>query len=200
MKWSLEQLQSICNELKDEREIGIMKKYGDNAKRYTAIFILFHVSNLIAIASVPFVLYILDITILHINDEYHLSHMIQMLLPKHFVGRENYFYLIFLHSSAAACIGGVVLIATAMMCITYIKHACGMFRIASYRIEKAVNKLKNDYLKNDVIIYKEIIEAVDIHRKAIKFTALFFSGFQQSRFFLIIIAVITLSLNLYGVS
>jgi len=31
----LEQLQNICNELKDENEIIIMKKYGNNAKYYT---------------------------------------------------------------------------------------------------------------------------------------------------------------------
>jgi len=39
MKWSLDQLQHICNELKDEKEIDIMKRYGDNARRYTAILI-----------------------------------------------------------------------------------------------------------------------------------------------------------------
>jgi len=33
----LEQLQDICNELKDEKEIDIMKKYGENARRYTAL-------------------------------------------------------------------------------------------------------------------------------------------------------------------
>jgi len=40
----------------------------------------------------------------------------------------------------------------------------------SYRIEKAmaVNMLNNVYLKNEIIMYKEIIHAVDIHRKAMK--------------------------------
>lgn len=31
------QLQHVYDELKDEKEIAIMKKYGDNAKRYTAV-------------------------------------------------------------------------------------------------------------------------------------------------------------------
>lgn len=35
----LEQLQYICNELKDENEIAIIINYGNNAKRYTAIFL-----------------------------------------------------------------------------------------------------------------------------------------------------------------
>ncbi|XP_011702022.1 PREDICTED: uncharacterized protein LOC105458426 isoform X1 [Wasmannia auropunctata] len=36
---SLEQLQCICDDLKDEKEINIMKKYGTDAKRYTALFV-----------------------------------------------------------------------------------------------------------------------------------------------------------------
>ncbi|XP_071562691.1 uncharacterized protein [Temnothorax nylanderi] len=72
-----------------------------------------------------------------------------------------------------------------MWLYAYIKHACGMFRIASYRIEKAlmtniVKKVSlNDEiimykemsvsLKDEIIMYKEMILAVDIHRKAIKF-------------------------------
>lgn len=35
MKNLLEQLQSICNELKDENEIIIMRKYGRDAQHYT---------------------------------------------------------------------------------------------------------------------------------------------------------------------
>jgi len=33
----LEQLQDICDELKDENEIAIILKYGNNAKHCTAI-------------------------------------------------------------------------------------------------------------------------------------------------------------------
>ncbi|XP_014478942.1 PREDICTED: uncharacterized protein LOC106746660 [Dinoponera quadriceps] len=56
------------------------------------------------------------------------------------------------------------------MLMAYMKHICGMFRIASYRIEQA---LPNDItrkisVKNETTIYKEIICAVDIHRKAMK--------------------------------
>ncbi|TGZ32044.1 hypothetical protein DBV15_03839 [Temnothorax longispinosus] len=161
-----------------------------------------NVCNIISIVLFPFVLYIFD-TVLRIN-EYHptINRLIQMIIPKHFVGRENYYYIIILHSGSTIIIGGIIQVATMTMCVAYIKHACGMFRIASYRIEKAiaVNTLKNVSLENEIIMYREIIHAVDIHRKAIKATALFFSGFQRSRFVLLIIGVLTLSLNLYGVS
>jgi len=35
----MERLQQICNELKDENELNIMKEYGNNVKRYTTVFI-----------------------------------------------------------------------------------------------------------------------------------------------------------------
>jgi len=40
----------------------------------------------------------------------------------------------------------------------------------SYRIEEAilVNMLKNVNIKNEIIMYKELIHAIEIHRRAIK--------------------------------
>ncbi|KAL0101193.1 hypothetical protein PUN28_018795 [Cardiocondyla obscurior] len=190
----------ICDELKDEKEIDIMKKCGDDTRRYTILLILLDVINLIVIPLLPFLLYAYDV-LLRIN-KYHISNVIHMLIPKHFLGRDNYIYLIILHSGSSIAIGGLILIATMTMCVAYIKHACGMFKIASYRIEKAIaiNMLKNSSLENEFMMYREIIHAVDIHRKAMKSTILFFSGFQRSRFILLIIGVLTLSLNFYEIS
>ncbi|XP_025073673.1 uncharacterized protein LOC105425585 [Pogonomyrmex barbatus] len=198
MKWSLEQLQHIYNELKDEKEIDIIKRYGNNAKHFTAIVILFHINNLILGFFMPFALYAFN----GILNKQDIKRVIQTIIPKHFVGREHYFYLIYLHIGMAVTVGGTATVATGMMLIAYIIHACGIFRIASYRIEKAIaiNTLNNINLQNEITMYKQIIHAVDIHRKAIKFTALFFSGFDQSRLALIMFAVICLSLNLYGIS
>jgi len=37
MRYLLEELQYICNELKNEDEIAIMKEYGNDSKRFTLI-------------------------------------------------------------------------------------------------------------------------------------------------------------------
>lgn len=37
MKFLMDKLQHICNDLKDENEIAIITKYGNIAKRLTAI-------------------------------------------------------------------------------------------------------------------------------------------------------------------
>ncbi|XP_011705605.1 PREDICTED: uncharacterized protein LOC105460813 [Wasmannia auropunctata] len=39
VKYLMEQLQQICNELKNENEINIMKEYGNYVKRYTVALI-----------------------------------------------------------------------------------------------------------------------------------------------------------------
>lgn len=89
---------------------------------------MFHISNIIAVILLPAVLYILDVVLA--TNEYHLTHVMQMVLPKHFVGRENYSYLIILHTGGAVFIGGTVLVATGMMLVACVIHACGIFKIA----------------------------------------------------------------------
>ncbi|KAL6424972.1 hypothetical protein ACFW04_009362 [Cataglyphis niger] len=132
VKSLLEQLQNICSELRDENEVIIMKKCGDNAKRYTVKII-------------------------------------------------------------AICIGGTAFIGTGTMLIAYLKHACGI-----YRIEQAmVTHNLQTSLQNEIIIYKGIICAVDIHRKAIEFSKSLISRFEGTFFFLIGFDVICLSLNLF---
>ncbi|XP_018342332.1 PREDICTED: odorant receptor 4-like [Trachymyrmex septentrionalis] len=64
------------------------------------------------------------------------------------------------------------------MLIGYLKHACGMFKIASYRIERAmINEIFKNNMKNEITIYKAMIYAVDIHRKAMK--SMVFQIFQS---------------------
>ncbi|XP_070152573.1 odorant receptor 22c-like isoform X2 [Polyergus mexicanus] len=136
----LKQLQCICNELKDENELAIIKKYGYNTRRCTAI-----------------------ITFL--------------------------------------CIGGTTMTATGTMILGCFIHACGMFHIASYRIEQAMSTkmLKNINLKNQTMINKKIFYAVEIHRKAMKFIDMLISSFEGSFLLLIMFCVISLSLNIFAV-
>ncbi|XP_018317169.1 uncharacterized protein [Mycetomoellerius zeteki] len=112
------------------------------------------------------------------------------------IDQEKYFYLIMLHALAATYIGTIAMMATGTTLLAYLQHICGMFSIASYRIEQAINILQKDELKNESKIYKKIIYAVDIHRKAMEFTDFLISNFEGSFFFLIVIGITCLSLNL----
>ncbi|XP_071556192.1 uncharacterized protein, partial [Temnothorax nylanderi] len=131
-----------------------------------------------------------------------LHRLLQNIMPVYYVNQEKYIYLLLLHLYAVNLTGGTAMVAVGIMILGYLKHVCGMFRIASYRIEKALmtNIVKKVSLKDEIIMYKEIILAVDIHRKAIKFSEVLFDNFQGSFFFLITVGVICLSLNLYGIT
>ncbi|KAL6445408.1 hypothetical protein ACFW04_002295 [Cataglyphis niger] len=80
------------------------------------------------------------------------------------------------------------------MLIAYIQYICGMFRIASYRIEN-IMQIHISQKKN--LVYKSIVSAVDMHRKAMKFSDYFISRFEISFMLLIIFGVLTLSLNIF---
>ncbi|XP_011350797.1 uncharacterized protein LOC105287078 isoform X4 [Ooceraea biroi] len=99
------------------------------------------------------------------------------------------------------CIGGFVMLATGTILITYFQHACGMFRIASYRIEQAmtIGTLDKGCLGNDNLIYKGLIYAVDMHRKAMKFSDSSVSKFKVMISLLLIFGVICWSLNLFRI-
>ncbi|KAL6424974.1 hypothetical protein ACFW04_009362 [Cataglyphis niger] len=191
VKSLLEQLQNICSELRDENEVIIMKKCGDNAKRYTVKIIGISICSILIVYFVQIWSYILD-TVLPMNESRSHS-ATQQILTEYFVDQEKYFYLILLHMNIAICIGGTAFIGTGTMLIAYLKHACGI-----YRIEQAmVTHNLQTSLQNEIIIYKGIICAVDIHRKAIEFSKSLISRFEGTFFFLIGFDVICLSLNLF---
>ncbi|XP_071560141.1 uncharacterized protein [Temnothorax nylanderi] len=167
VKYLLEQLQHLYNELTDENEINIIEKYSNNAKRYTIIFLLFSmftVSALILYIFWPHISNILFIT----NGTQSLQSL--PFMTEYFIDKEKYFYLILFHANAAVIVGCTALLATGTILIVYLKHACGMFRIARYRIERAMlfgTLCKNSW-ENENLINKGLICAVDMHRKAMK--------------------------------
>ncbi|XP_011056427.1 PREDICTED: putative odorant receptor 92a [Acromyrmex echinatior] len=83
------------------------------------------------------------------------------------------------------------------MFIGYVKYTCGIFKIASYRIERAmtINNLQKKFEK-EITIYRDIIYAVNVHHKAMELCKSLISCFEGSFFSLIVIGVLNLSLNL----
>ncbi|XP_018349424.1 PREDICTED: uncharacterized protein LOC108752823 [Trachymyrmex septentrionalis] len=90
------------------------------------------------------------------------------------------------------------MVATGTMLIAYFKYICGMFSIASFRIKKAmaINMQQDVNKEQMIIIYKGIICAIDIHRKATEFSQDFLKNFEGSFFCLIAAGMICLSSTL----
>ncbi|KAH0948754.1 Or9e98 [Eciton burchellii] len=194
MQHLLEQLQHIYNELTDKTEITIIRKYGRYAEYYTIIFtavLIFFTSFLMMYQLFPRILDIL----LPLNESR--SHFLLLPVTEYFIDQERYFYLIMIHANMAFFIGNITIIATGSILLVCILYACGMFRIASYRIEHAMTiDISN---KDENIIYKKLIYAVDMHRKAMKFSDSSISRFKIMFFFLIVIGIICASLNFFRI-
>ncbi|XP_072765628.1 uncharacterized protein [Anoplolepis gracilipes] len=191
VKYLLKQLQNIYNELTDENEISILRKYGSYGERLTALTILSVILLLPAPILYQFCPNFFDI-LLFINESRRFP-LKKIIVTEYFIDQKKYYYLILLHANVALFIGLVTIIATGMILIVYQQFACGMFRIASYRIERAmtVDTLRKDSLRNKNWTYKKLIRAVNMHREAMKFKIMFF--------FMVIIMVIGGSLNLFRI-
>ncbi|XP_071637641.1 uncharacterized protein [Temnothorax longispinosus] len=204
VKYLLEQLQHMHNELTDKNEINIIEKYGNYAKSYTIAFLLLVVTMVLSLTLYLFWPHIFNI--LFFTNETR-SRLSLPYMTEYFVDQEKYLYLILFHANAAFAIGAVAMLATGTMLVFYQQHACGMFRIASYRIERAMTfrTLQKNSLENENLVYKGLICAVDMHRRAMKLVSIQqFSNLTVSRFkvmfsLLIIVGVISASLNFFRI-
>ncbi|KAL6260655.1 hypothetical protein P5V15_008174 [Pogonomyrmex californicus] len=198
VKLSLERLQHTCNELQNRNEIAIIEKYGNIGKLYTSSILILGIFMFFILPIWPL---IFDV-ILPMN--FSRSRPAIQITTEYFVNQQNYFYLILLHTNAAIFIGGTAIIATGTMLLVYFKHICGMFNIASkriiysFRLETAmmINMLKNVNQEKETLIYKRIIYAIDIHRKATEYAHFLIKNFEGSFFFLIAAGTICLSSSL----
>ncbi|XP_039311537.1 uncharacterized protein LOC120359124 [Solenopsis invicta] len=192
VKLSLEQILHTYNELKNKNEIAILENYGKVAQLYTAVLTIFGVCYM----SVFFILQMWPLIIGVILSMNHSRlHPRIYIATEYFVNQEDYYFLIFLHLNAAMWIGITAIIAIGTMFLTYFWYICGMFNIASLRIQRAMmtSILQNITQENEILIYKGIIYAIDIHRKATEFSQFFIKSFEGSFFFLIAFGIVSLS-------
>ncbi|KAF3054228.1 Odorant receptor 288 [Nylanderia fulva] len=197
MKDLLERLLHVCNELKDENEIAIINKYGCYGVRYTISLTVFAICSIFLVIFASLWSDILNI-ISSINES-RSHHLI--IMTEYFIDQQKYFYFILLHTIAALIIGVTAMVAIGTMFITYLQLVCGMFKIASYRIERAMsnNILQNMNQLKYIFIYKGLICAVNIHRQAMDLSTVFMFNIETMMLCLIIFGVLSVSLNLFRI-
>ncbi|RLU25938.1 ObirOr5-9E87 [Ooceraea biroi] len=198
VKRVLDNLQYICSDLKDENEIAIIKRYGYIAKCVAVAYTLLTIGGFFSLSLLPILPRIFGIFSLVNKSELH--HNIYMR-TEYFVDQEKYFYFILLHLYAVQYIGGGILLGESIVMVGYGTYSCGLFNIASYRIEQAM-RISSDEVtnrKNKKEIDRKISHAVNIHRTALEFITFFLHSFEGTYFVLIAIIVISLSLNLFGI-
>ncbi|RLU25718.1 ObirOr5-9E38 [Ooceraea biroi] len=198
IKRLLKNLQYICSELKDENEIIIIKRYGYIAKWLAIVFTLSMMGGLFVVTLLPILPRIFGIFFL-INDSMPYRNI--YIRHEYFVDEEQYFYFILLHLYVSQFAAGGTLLGGAIVMTGYVTYFCGLFNIASYRIEKAM-RINSDEVsngKNKREIDKKISHAVDIHRTALECTEFCLYNFEGALCLIIAIIVICLSLHLFGI-
>ncbi|RLU24021.1 hypothetical protein DMN91_004230, partial [Ooceraea biroi] len=195
IKYLLDQLQYIYDQLKDRNEIAIYDKYGYIGKHFTTIVVIFLVCGLCSNSGIVYWPYILDIIVP--NNESYAIHTMQFV-TKYFNVSEKYYFLVLVHLNAAITTGLIVSVGTETMIFSYLKHICGMFEIASYRIEQAMapELLHTVDIKSRIVICREMICAIDMQRQAMQCTKCFVTSMEGTVFILIIINVLCMSCNL----
>ncbi|KAL6425033.1 hypothetical protein ACFW04_009378 [Cataglyphis niger] len=146
----------------------------------------------------PFWPHIFDI-LLSINESSSRPSLKGIYVSEYFIDQEKYFNLILLHGNAALFLGIVTLLGTGTLLIANEQYACGMFRIASYRLEQAlaVDTLRKNNSRNKNLIHNKLIHAVDMHREAMKFSDSSVSKFKIMFAFMIVTGVISAILNFF---
>ncbi|KAL6264351.1 hypothetical protein P5V15_004463 [Pogonomyrmex californicus] len=190
----MEYIRNDWNALQNEQEINIIRKYAVSAKRYMYAFVGVSYPGTIGFLLISLLPDILDIIVpLNESRTRHLPFMVE-----YFLNEQKYFYLLFLHIAVTVILGITTVIATEALMLAYVYHICGMFKVIRYRIERALNASTSiSPMLRENMIHIKIIDAIEIHQRTIEFFEYLSSTFSLSYFILMVLGVISLSLNLF---
>ncbi|EZA48257.1 hypothetical protein DMN91_009555 [Ooceraea biroi] len=195
VKLLLERIRDDWNLLKGKLEIDIIKKYASSVRLISMIAIIvchFDILCYIILEHLPL---LLDV-ILPLNKSRTLK---SIAITEYFVTREKYIWVTLLHEIIAIYIRVITLCCTGITMMMYILHACALFKIASCRIENAIqeNVLAIPNPVKEYLLQQRIAHAVLIHRRAIAYVELWISSFTVTLTILILIGICSLSVNLF---
>ncbi|XP_011864037.1 PREDICTED: uncharacterized protein LOC105559963 isoform X1 [Vollenhovia emeryi] len=193
VKYLMESVISDWNLLETNAELEIIKKHSDFGRLYALFFTLAVYSGLFFYLLIQFIPNFLDIVAPRNESRLHNI----PLAAEYFADEQEYYLPILLHIDIIALIGFTTVISTESLITAYVRHAVGMFEVASYRIEHAFDEVLDMMTSQKCCSYcRKIINAVHIHRRATQFIEFLRSGFVISYFFLLCLGVTSLTANL----
>nr|XP_012217764.1 PREDICTED: uncharacterized protein LOC105669400 [Linepithema humile] len=193
----MDHVEKDWNMLKDKRELEILKNYTSIGSICTLIFTI-----LGSVAVVLFFFLSLTSSIFDILAPLNVSRPRELLFPgEYFVDQQKYFYAIVLHLNVTIGMVVITMVGTESLYVTYVQHACGMFQVASYRMNQAFD---DEFLKayttekQAIIVYRRIVEAIHIHKRALEFSEILWSTLAASYSILLIIGITSLIIHLFS--
>ncbi|XP_019889423.1 uncharacterized protein LOC109611414 isoform X1 [Ooceraea biroi] len=190
-------MENIINDwslLKTEDEFEIIKKHSDFGRFYTMLFTLAVYSGLSVCVVIQLAPNFLDFVAP--QNESRLHHI--PITAEYFVDQQKCYLPILLHIDVIAVVGFTTVMSTESLFAAFVQHAIGMFAIASYRIEHAFDEVLGINMPRKNCPYcRKIINAIYIHKRAIKFVEFLRSSFAISYIFLICLGIASLTANLF---
>ncbi|KAH0945371.1 hypothetical protein HN011_007230 [Eciton burchellii] len=187
VKLLFEQISCDCTAITDIREIEIIQKYASKGRFYTLFSALFFY-----ITTSIFILTLCIPDILNLVAPLEKPRPRELPTPVDcFLDEQEYFYFIVFDFSLIALLGMTTFVSTETMFMIFIMHSCGLFAIASYRINHAF-----DNCTDKSVIHAKIIGAIKIHGRSLQFMDFINSSFALSYLLLAIFGVISLIINL----
>ncbi|XP_070159881.1 uncharacterized protein [Polyergus mexicanus] len=201
MRGLMKQVRRDWNALSSAQEIEIIKKYWAFGRFITLITTLFIYLSIFGFILVQF----LSNFLLDIATTANLSRSRRLPIKvEYFMDQQKYFTPLLLHIFLIVLCGLTTVAATETLSMLYMQHACGLFQIANYRIERALHKntIQNvtSSAERSLIVCEKIISAVNMYRRATKFVEMLSASFQWAYSLLLPLGVLSLSINLYRLS
>ncbi|XP_011861073.1 PREDICTED: uncharacterized protein LOC105558143 [Vollenhovia emeryi] len=201
MRGLMERMVDDWNTLNNKQEIEIIKEFSDIGRFITLITTLFiYVSIFCFILSQFLSNFLLDITFS--KNESRLRQF--PVLIECFIDQQKHFFLILSVMGIFVVSGLTTVVATETLNMSYTHHACGLFEIASYRIEQALLKdaVYNtlSFTKRNTIICQGIINGFNMYKNAIEFINMLKRSYTWAYSLLLPLGVLSLSVNLYRFS
>ncbi|EZA48938.1 hypothetical protein DMN91_009552 [Ooceraea biroi] len=196
VKLLLEEIRNDLTLLKNEVEIDIIKKYADNMRFITMVSIVSSYAGTVCYVMSQYLLPLLLNVLLPLNA----SRSLELIgITEYFVNREKFFWALLFHEVVTVYVGVTAVCSTGGTTIMYFLHSCALFKVASYRIENAIDKkiLAIPDPTRKYLLQQKIVHAILIHRRAIKYIELWSSNFMVPFTILILIGVSSLSFNLF---
>ncbi|XP_039311466.1 uncharacterized protein LOC105197958 isoform X2 [Solenopsis invicta] len=188
----MESVISDWNLLKTDAEFEIIKKHSNFGRLYGLFFASVY-CGLFFYSLIQFSPNFLDIISPRNKSRLHNI----PLAAEYFIDQQEYYLPILLHIDIIAIVGFTTVISTESLITAYIRHAVGMFEVASYRIEHAFDEVLGIMTSQKCCSYcTKIINAVHIHRRATQFIEFLRTTFVISYFFLVFLGVTSLTANL----
>ncbi|KAL6264372.1 hypothetical protein P5V15_004484 [Pogonomyrmex californicus] len=197
----MERVYYDWTELNNVQELELIKKYSAFGKLLTLIVTLIIYTTIFCFILIMF----LPNIFLNVSTTMNESRQVQLpVLTEYFIDQETYIVPIVCHMGFVHLCAFTSMIASETFLMSCVQHACGLFEIASYRIEQALHKDMvhgiTSFTKRNSIICRGIINGFSMYKKAIEFIEILKVYCKWAYSSLLPLGVLSLSINLYRFS